>query len=249
MKPDQIYNKISQTTKQQVSSKHTNKFCTDQSNFSFTTLKNDGSFKMMKKLIDLKNIFAKQLPKMPKEYIVRLMFDRKHQSIVIQDHDGVIFGGICFRVFEVVKLAEVVFLAVVSERQIKGFGTKIMNQLKAKMQERGIRILMTCADNLAIGYFQKQGFHREVLIPPVLYKGYLKDYEGSTLMECLLHKTVDYRHIVSIIRERKKQLSQIIKSKVNSNQIHKKLPQSFFILDKIKQKIEQFSKNHLPYNL
>ena len=34
--------------------------------------------KSMKMLIDLKNIFAKQLPKMPKEYIVKLVFDRHH---------------------------------------------------------------------------------------------------------------------------------------------------------------------------
>ena len=37
----------------------------------------------MKLLTDLKNIIAKQLPKMPKEYIVRLVFDRKHESMVI----------------------------------------------------------------------------------------------------------------------------------------------------------------------
>jgi histone acetyltransferase len=32
----------------------------------------------MKMLIDLKNIFSRQLPKMPKEYIVKLVFDRNH---------------------------------------------------------------------------------------------------------------------------------------------------------------------------
>lgn len=60
----------------------------------------------MKKLIDLKNIFAKQLPKMPKEYIVKLVFDRNHESMVIlkrQDPEGKlpkkVIGGICFRVF------------------------------------------------------------------------------------------------------------------------------------------------------
>jgi histone acetyltransferase len=29
-------------------------------------------------LTDLKNIFARQLPKMPKDYIVKLVFDRNH---------------------------------------------------------------------------------------------------------------------------------------------------------------------------
>ncbi len=37
----------------------------------------------MRLLIDLKNIFARQLPKMPKEYIVKLVFDRNHESMVI----------------------------------------------------------------------------------------------------------------------------------------------------------------------
>ena len=33
-------------------------------------------------------------------------------------------------------------------------------------------------------------------MPPVLYKGYLKDYEGSTLMECILEKDIDYVKII-----------------------------------------------------
>ena len=37
----------------------------------------------MKLLTDLKNIIAKQLPKMPKEYIVRLVFDKHHESMII----------------------------------------------------------------------------------------------------------------------------------------------------------------------
>ena len=32
--------------------------------------------------MDLKNIYAKQLPNMPKEYIVRLVFDRGHKSLI-----------------------------------------------------------------------------------------------------------------------------------------------------------------------
>ena len=44
---------------------------------------NDRTHERMKLLIDLKNIFARQLPKMPKEYIVKLVFDRNHESMVI----------------------------------------------------------------------------------------------------------------------------------------------------------------------
>jgi histone acetyltransferase len=59
--------------------------------------------------------------------------------------------------------------------------------------------MMTCADNLAIGYFKKQGFHKEIHADPVLYKGYLKDYEGSTLMEFIIESDIDYRLINELI--------------------------------------------------
>lgn len=42
----------------------------------FRVVINDGSDDSMKLLTGLKNIFQKQLPKMPKEYIARLVYDR-----------------------------------------------------------------------------------------------------------------------------------------------------------------------------
>jgi len=68
----------------------------------------------MKILIDLKNIFSRQLPKMPKEYIVKLVFDRNHESMVIVKDDLKVIGGICFRVFESERFAEIAFLAITS---------------------------------------------------------------------------------------------------------------------------------------
>jgi histone acetyltransferase len=38
---------------------------------------NDGSRTALKGLVTLKEVFSKQLPKMPKDYIVRLVFDRR----------------------------------------------------------------------------------------------------------------------------------------------------------------------------
>jgi histone acetyltransferase len=127
--------------------------------------------KNMIALINLKNIFSRQLPKMPKEYICKLIFDRRHEAIVIKKRNGKIIGGICFRVYETQKFAEIAFLAISAEEQIKGFGTKLMNQLKAEMQIRGIEFLMTYADNLAIGYFKKQGFQKSIQIPAEIWKG------------------------------------------------------------------------------
>lgn len=122
-------------------------------------------------LVNLKNIFSRQLPKMPKEYICKLIFDRRHEAIVIRKRGHKIIGGICFRVYEEQRFAEIAFLAISAEEQIKGFGTKLMNQLKTEMQVRGIHFLMTYADNLAIGYFKKQGFQKSINIPPEIWKG------------------------------------------------------------------------------
>jgi histone acetyltransferase len=57
-----------------------------------------------------------------------------------------------------------------------------MSELKARLQKEGMIVMMTCADNLALGYFKKQGFDKNITVDPVIYKGFLKDYEGSTLM-------------------------------------------------------------------
>lgn len=57
---------------------------------SFRIVVNDNSNEAAQDLIALKNIFSKQLPKMPKEYIVRLVFDRRHISIAICNGSRVI---------------------------------------------------------------------------------------------------------------------------------------------------------------
>ena len=65
----------------------------------FTIIKNDQQRESLKMLIDLKHIFSRQLPKMPTEYIVQLVFDRNHESMVILKDETKVIGGICFRVF------------------------------------------------------------------------------------------------------------------------------------------------------
>ena len=81
------------------------------------------------RLIDLKNIYGKQLPNMPKEYIVRLVFDPNHKSLVALK-EGTVVGGITYRVFARQQLSEVAFCAVNGSEQVKGYGTRLMNKLK-----------------------------------------------------------------------------------------------------------------------
>jgi len=54
---------------------------------------------------------------------------------------------------------------------------------------------MTYADNLALGYFRKQGFSKDTRMPAERWKGYIKDYEGGTMMECFVHPTINYSKI------------------------------------------------------
>jgi histone acetyltransferase len=71
---------------------------------------------------------------------------------------------------------------------VKGYGTHMMNHLKDYMVEKlGIVHLLTYADEFAIGYFIKQDFITDFALPPEQYKGYIKDYQGATLMYCHLH--------------------------------------------------------------
>ena len=73
----------------------------------------------MKLLIDLKNICARQLPKMPKEYIVKLDCDRNHESLVIMRNKTKVIGGICYRLYPTQRFAEIAFLAVTATEQVK----------------------------------------------------------------------------------------------------------------------------------
>jgi hypothetical protein len=41
-----------------------------------------------------------------------------------------------------------------------------------------VRHFLTYADNMAIGYFKKQGFTAEIGLDKSIWVGYIKDYEG-----------------------------------------------------------------------
>jgi histone acetyltransferase len=113
-------------------------------------------------LCTLKNVFAKQLPKMPKEYICRLVFDPRHKSLALCKGDTPI-GGICIREFKDKHFAEIAFCAVTANEQVLGHGTLMMNHLKQYAIENGITHFLTYADNFAVGYFRKQGFTKVML--------------------------------------------------------------------------------------
>ncbi|XP_071519854.1 histone acetyltransferase KAT2A [Panulirus ornatus] len=100
-------------------------------------------------LIGLQNVFSHQLPRMPKDYITRLVFDPKHRTLALIKENRPI-GGICFRMFASQGFTEIVFCAVTSNEQVKGYGTHMMNHLKDYHVKNNVLHFLTFADEFAI---------------------------------------------------------------------------------------------------
>lgn len=161
-------------------------------------------------LIGLQNVFSHQLPQMPKEYITQFVFDPKQRTLVIiRDNEPI--GGICFRMFPTQGFTEIVFCAITSKLQIKGYGTHLMNHLKDYHINKNILHFLTFADEDAIGYFKKQGFSKDIKLPRQAYQGYIKDYEGATLMHCELNPKIIYTQFTAVLRRQKEIVKQLIK--------------------------------------
>lgn len=156
-------------------------------------------------LIGLKNLFQKQLPKMPREYITRLVLDKNHISMPIVKRGWKVVGGICYRPFESRGFAEIVFCAVDSSEQVKGYGSHLMNALKDHVRKAHptINHFLTYADNYAVGYFKKQGFSKEITYPRERWVGYIKDYEGGTIMQCCMLPKVKYAEVHQMLSDQK----------------------------------------------
>lgn len=82
-------------------------------------VENDGEPRSMIILTGLKTLFQKQLPKMPREYIARLVYDSNSRCLAILKYGYQVVGGICFRPFPHRKFAEIVFFATNSADQVK----------------------------------------------------------------------------------------------------------------------------------
>lgn len=160
-------------------------------NLVFRVYRNDGTAESLMKLAAIKQIFSLQLPKMPREYITRLVFDKKHQTLIAMVGERPI-GGICFRPFRTQGFVEVTFCAITTDRQVKGYGSMVMNHLKAHCQTENLLYFLTYADSFATGYFKKQGFSDTITLPRNKWAGYIKDYDGATLMECHVHPSLNY---------------------------------------------------------
>lgn len=158
---------------------------------------------------------------MPKDYIARLVYDRTHLSLAIVKKPLEVIGGITFREFQNRNFAEIVFCAVSSDQQVKGYGAHLMAHLKDYVKATsGIMHFLTYADNFATGYFQKQGFTKEITLSKAAWMGYIKDYEGGTLMLCTLLPKIRYLEAGRMIRKQKETVQAKIRILSKSHIIH-----------------------------
>uniref|UniRef100_A0A4W3JRD2 histone acetyltransferase n=1 Tax=Callorhinchus milii TaxID=7868 RepID=A0A4W3JRD2_CALMI len=146
---------------------------------------------------------------LPKSFLIPT---KLHKTLALIK-DGRVIGGICFRMFPTQGFTEIVFCAVTSNEQVKGYGTHLMNHLKEYHIKHNILNFLTYADEYAIGYFKKQGFSKDIKVPKVKYVGYIKDYEGATLMGCELNPRIPYTEFSVIIKKQKEIIKKLIERK------------------------------------
>lgn len=200
---------------------------------SFQVVNNDGKPRSVIILTGLKCIFQKQLPKMPKDYIARLVYDRTHLSIAIvkrppagsfaesSDLPGEVVGGITYRPFKGRQFAEIVFCAISSDQQVKGYGAHLMSHLKDYVKATSdVMHFLTYADNYAIGYFKKQGFTKEITLDKPKWMGYIKDYEGGTIMQCSMLPRIRYLESGRLLLKQKAAVHAKIRAVSKSYEVH-----------------------------
>lgn len=187
----------------------------------FKVVTNDNHPESLVILTGLKHIFMKQLPKMPREYITRLVMDRHHWSMAIVKRGLQVVGGITYRPFPHREFAEIVFCAISSTEQVKGYGSHLMNHLKDHVKAVSpVKHFLTYADNYAIGYFKKQGFTKEISLARSVWVGYIKDYEGGTLMQCTMVPRIRYLEVQDFLAAQKRLIQARISSFSSSHIVY-----------------------------
>ncbi|KAK9067590.1 hypothetical protein SSX86_011701 [Deinandra increscens subsp. villosa] len=192
----------------------------EEGKLKFVCVSNDKIDEHMIWLIGLKNIFARQLPNMPKEYIVRLVMDRSHKSVMVIRRNTVV-GGITYRPYFSQKFGEIAFCAITSDEQVKGYGTRLMNHLKKYARDDdGLTHFLTYADNNAVGYFNKQGFTKDIFLEKERWHGYIKDYDGGILMECKIDPKLPYTDLSTMIHRQRQAIDEKIKELSNCHIVY-----------------------------
>ncbi|KAG8213621.1 hypothetical protein J3R82DRAFT_10306 [Butyriboletus roseoflavus] len=192
-----------------------------------TAVENDGTPRSLVILTGLKTLFRTQLPMMPREYIARLVYDKNSKALAIIKRGYKVVGGICYRPFPHRGFAEIVFFATASVDQVKGYGGMLMDHFKAHIRKTYATVMhfLTYADNFAVIFFKKQGFSKDITLHRSVWAGYIKDYEGGTIMQCTMLRKVDYLDKANIIARQRDAIIAKIREKSKSHIIYKGLDQ------------------------
>jgi histone acetyltransferase len=79
---------------------------------------------------------------------------------------------------------------------------------------------LTYADNYAIGYFKKQGFTKEITLEKSRWMGYIKDYEGGTIMQCTMVPKIRYLEAGRMSLKQKETINAKIRAFSKSHIVH-----------------------------
>lgn len=86
----------------------------------------------------------------------------------------------------------------------------MMNFLKDYHIKNNTLHFLTYADEYATGYFKKQGFSTQINLPKSAYHGYIKEYEGATLMGCELNPKICYVEFSLVLKKQKEVIKKLI---------------------------------------
>lgn len=164
--------------------------------------------KLLLHLLMAKELFCTALPRMPRDYITRLVFNTNHETACLlqyphEPNTSPLVAAICYRTFPDVHFIEIAFCAVSITRQYSGLGHCIMNYLKEHVKQRGYTNIVTYADNAALEYFQKQGFSKNITMPESVWHGRVKHYDQAIFVQCPLYKNVDYTKLMQYLRKQR----------------------------------------------
>ena len=102
-----------------------------------------------------------------------------------------------------------------------------MDQFKAHIRKTypDMWHFLTYADNYAVGYFEKQGFSKEIALDRATWAGYIKDYEGGTIMQCTMLPKLDYLNKVEALKIQQEAVMTKIRVLSKSHKVYPGLPQ------------------------
>jgi histone acetyltransferase len=83
-----------------------------------------------------------------------------------------------------------------------------------------IQHFLTYADNYAIGYFKKQGFTKDITLEKSRWMGYIKDYEGGTIMQCTMVPRIRYLESGRMLLKQKEAVAAKVRAFSKSHIVH-----------------------------